>query len=199
MPRILGKAILAGALSLGLLASSWLNAVACTNLSILSGSLQGRQGSAVTLMGHGFDTGSDPIILHWGSLQGPVVAQGHADAFGNFKIAFTVPKQIANGAYVIIATQADKDGQAVFGTPARVSFQVGLPVTAQGQGHHAGQSMAGAPVNAPVTAPTGTQPALPAWMGSIAWIGLLGVLVFGIGLMLFTQEVRRTRRLVPAP
>lgn len=196
MPRYFGKVALVAVMALGLLASSGLNAVACTNLSILSGSLQGRQGSSVTLAGHGFTTGSNPIILHWGSMQGPVIAQGRADAFGNFKATFTVPKDVADGAYVIIATQADKDGQAVFGTPARVSFQVGVPVMAQG--HHAGFVAAGAPVNAPVAAPVFSQPALPSWMGSIALIALLGILVFGIGVMLFTQEVRRTHTLAPA-
>lgn len=198
MPKILGKVFLAAALSAGIIASTGLNAIACTNLSIISGGLQGQQGSSVTLSGHGFDTGSNPIMLHWGSQQGPVVAQGRADAFGNFKISFVVPKQIANGAYVIIATQADKDGQAVFGTPARVSFQVGVPVTAQGQGAHHAPAVAGVPVNAPVAAPVLAQPALPAWMGSIALIALLGVLVFAIGLMLFTAEVRRPRTLVHA-
>ncbi len=190
-----GKVLVAAGMALGLLASSAMSASACTNLSVLSGLLQGRQGSAITFTGHGFDTGSNPIVLHWGSLQGPVIAQSRPDAFGNFKATFNVPKGIANGTYVIIATQADKDGQAVFGTPARVSFQVGLPVAAQG--HHSGTVTAGAPVNAPVAAAVSPS-ALPAWTGSIALIAFLGVLVFAIGILLFTKEVRRAHTLSPA-
>ncbi|MDQ6827093.1 MAG: hypothetical protein M3Z14_07850 [Candidatus Eremiobacteraeota bacterium] len=195
MHKPFAKVFFAAAMAVGLLASSVLSAVACTNLSTLTGSLQGERGSGVTLTGHGFDTGSNPIMLHWGSLQGPVLAQGHADAFGNFKTTFQVPKDIANGSYVIIATQADKTGQPVFGTPARLSFQVGF--TLASAGHHAAPGLAGAPVNAPVAATVANQPMLPAWIGSITLIALLGVLVFGIGVMLFAQEVRRAHTLVP--
>lgn len=196
MSRYVAKAVVAAGMALGLLASTAPSANACTNLSVLSGSLQGRQGSVVTLMGHGFDTGSNPVVLHWGSFQGPVIAQSHSDAFGNFKATFHVPQEVSNGTYVIIATQMDKDGQAVFGTPARVSFQVGIPVALQG--HHSRLATAGSPVNAPVAAPAATQAALPSWMSSIALIALLGLVVFGIGVMLFAQEVRRTRTLLPA-
>ncbi len=195
MHKPFAKVFFAAAMAVGLLASSVVSAVACTNLSTLTGSLQGERGSAITLTGHGFDTGSNPIRLHWGSLQGPVLAQGHADAFGNFKATFQVPKDIANGSYVIIATQADKTGQPVFGTPARLSFQVGL--TLASAGHHAAPGLAGAPVNAPVAPTVANQPVLPSWIGSITLIALLGVLVFGIGVMLFAQEVRRAHTLVP--
>ncbi len=196
MTRYFNKTAVAAALALAMLASSALSASACTNLSVISGVMHGVQGSMITFAGHGFDTGTNPILLHWGSLQGPVVAQSHPDALGSFKATFKVPKDMANGTYVVIATQADKDGVAVFGTPARVSFQVGVPVATQG--HHAGLSTAPSAVNAPVAAPAAVQAALPPWANSIGFIALLGLLMFSIGAMLFSQEVRRVRTLSPA-
>ena len=119
---ISGLAVMAGAV--GLAATAW----ACTALATLEpATTTTSAGANVAVAGSGFAAkGAGPVVVHWGGVAGPVVGQGTADASGNVNVSVAVP-DAAPGQYVLVATQAKSNGEAVYGTPARASIGVKGP------------------------------------------------------------------------
>ncbi|HVM03549.1 MAG TPA: hypothetical protein VM242_00100 [Acidimicrobiales bacterium] len=104
-------------------------AFACTNLATAAvSSSTGRAGETLTFTGSSFAAPEEgappsPVVVHWGSAGGPVLAELAPDARGSVSGSFSVP-QAGPGHFVIVATQVDAEGEPQFGTPARVPFEV---------------------------------------------------------------------------
>jgi hypothetical protein len=178
-------------------------AFACTSLATLTpSSPSGGPGSTVAITGSAFDPAGGPVVLHWNSLQAPAMAQVQPDAGGNISAAVTVPKDATNGYYVIIATQMEKDGTMAFGTPARTSFQVGMPGMSGGSsmGMMHGQTAASGSGSQTLSASTAaSRPAdNTGWVVALASLGVLGIVLFVGGLAFFVSEVRRSTQVAVA-
>jgi len=74
--------------------------------------------------------GVNPVEVHFNSLDGAVVWSGMPDGTGKIAFSFQVPQNAAPGPVTIVATQTDRSGKPVNGTPARTAFEV-LPGKAQ--------------------------------------------------------------------
>ena len=112
-------------------------AYACTGLATVTSSTSAAApGTKVTVSGASFaahdpaDTRTEPAIIRFDSLTGPVVATasptGSADG-GRFSVELTVPA-LAAGNHVLVVTQNGIDGRPAYGTPARQAFTVLAPV-----------------------------------------------------------------------
>ena len=165
-------------------------AFACTNLATLNLSTPtGIPGDVVTMTGSSFRVPTsgptNPVLLHWNGVDGPVLAQAMPDKAGNISATFSVPNG-QPGYYVIVATQRTPAGVDEYGTPARASFQI------LGAG---GQSV----VQQPGTqAPTGvaSDPSSTGIIALTVGLGALGLALFGAGFTAFVRQARR--REVPA-
>ncbi len=166
-------------------------AFACTNLATLNlSSPTGNAGDTVTLTGSSFRVGkapapTNPVVLHWNGVDGPVLAQAMPDKAGNISATFAIP-QGQPGYYVIVATQRNAQGIDEYGTPARASFQILGP---------GGESV----VQQPGTqAPTGvaSDPSSTGIIALTVGLGALGLALFGAGFTAFVRQARR--REVPA-
>lgn len=107
-------------------------AYACTALATLSLSAPaGDPGSSVAVTGSGFAaagaTAAAPVLVHFGGVDGPVLAEAVPDRSGNISAPVVIPRDAAPGAQVIVATQKNARGEAQGGTPARAPFQVTGP------------------------------------------------------------------------
>lgn len=103
-------------------------AYACTSLPTLDlDSPSGLPGQTVTARGSAFGVGNEPVVFHWGSVDGPVLGQAQPGPGGQVSTSFTVPKA-ADGYHVVVATQGDGKGGRVFGTPARAAFEIVSPL-----------------------------------------------------------------------
>src|SRR5947208_10003370 len=117
-------------------------AFACTNLATISlSSGSGHVGDTLTLVGTSFpvpratSTAPTQVVVHWKSIEGPVVATVTPDRTGTISATFTVPPT-EPGNLIIVATQKrpvvnpDTPGAAPVtfvdepGTPARATFRV---------------------------------------------------------------------------
>ncbi len=74
--------------------------------------------------------GVNPVEVHFNSLDGAVMWSGMPNGTGKIAFSFRVPQNAAPGPVTIVATQTDRSGKPVNGTPARTAFEV-LPDTAQ--------------------------------------------------------------------
>jgi hypothetical protein len=191
--RSLTKAVIALSGALAGLAIATSGVLGCTSLATLTPSTpSGDPGSTVTITGHAFDPASNPVVLHWNSAQGPVLGTAQPDASGDIAVTVTIPKDAETGYYVIIGSQTDKTGAPVFGTPARMSFQVGTPAASTAHGNNNPTSGA---VSTPVAVAPNTSPASQSstgWLAAIAVLGVLGVGLFIVGLGFFLREMRRS-------
>jgi hypothetical protein len=140
--RAVGPACAVLALLLGAAATAF----ACSNLATISPSADsGHAGDTITLVGTSFpiprSAGTPPtaVVVHWGSIDGPVVANAVPDRTGTISATFTVPPS-QPGNVVILAVQrravpdanAPPDAPPKFfvdepGTPARATFRVLAP------------------------------------------------------------------------
>lgn len=154
-------------------------ALACTNIATCNISdSSGRPGDRITITGSSFGNSSPagrrtseplPVRIRWNGADGPVLAEVLPDGAGNISAAITIP-DVNPGRYVIFAVQQDRDGYHMYGTPARIAFEV---LTADGR------SAAG---------PTRAAPE-PATDGSSGWelpvmlvvLGILGGTLFLAG------------------
>jgi hypothetical protein len=112
-------------------------AFACTNISTLNISdSSGRPGSAVLITGTSFGNSSPtgrrtttplPVRIRWNGTGGETLAEVLPDAAGNISASVTIPLQAAPGHYVIFAVQQDADGYHMYGTPARIAYEVLTP------------------------------------------------------------------------
>ena len=120
-------------------------AFACSNLATISPSADsGHAGDSITLVGTSFpvprSAGTPPtsVVIHWGAIDGPVVATVVPDRTGTISATFTVPPS-QPGNVVILAVQrrtvpdpnAPDAPPKLFvdepGTPARATFRVLAP------------------------------------------------------------------------
>jgi hypothetical protein len=155
MPRASGgvrrAALLAAVLVFG--ASAWAaSALACTNLATITlSSSSGHVGDTITLIGTSFPVPRSPapnsstpgvpptpVVIHWKSSDGPVLATVTPDRTGTISATFTVPPT-EPGNVVIVALQrrpladpAAPDGPPKayideVGTPARATFRILAP------------------------------------------------------------------------
>lgn len=119
-------------LSAGLLLTS--PAMAGADAATLSLSVTAAHvGDVVIASGSGYTAGPDtppPVVLHWGTVDGPDVAHAVPDAKGGITTLFRVPDG-QPGEGVVVAVQRNVAGADSAGTPARASLQVlpGPPVT----------------------------------------------------------------------
>jgi len=112
-------------------------AFACTNISTLNISdSSGRPGSTVKITGTSFGNSSPagrrtttplPVRIRWNGAEGPTLAEMLPDSAGNISASVTIPPQAAPGHYVIFAVQQDADGYHMYGTPARIAYEVLTP------------------------------------------------------------------------
>jgi hypothetical protein len=121
-------------------------AFACTNLATISlSSGYGRPGDKITIIGSSFPipraasgTAPTPVVLHWKSSEGPVLATAIPDRTGTISATFTVPPS-EPGNVVIVALQRrpivdpalpDESPRGYVdevGTPARATFRILAP------------------------------------------------------------------------
>ncbi len=111
-------------------------AFACTNISTLNISdSSGRPGSTVVITGTSFGNSSPtgrrttsplPVRIRWNGTEGETLAEVLPDTAGNISASVTIPAA-APGHYVIFAVQQDADGYHMYGTPARIAYQVLTP------------------------------------------------------------------------
>lgn len=111
-------------------------AYACTSVATLTDSPgAGVAGSTVTVTGAFYGvhdpadaTTAGPVEIRLGSLTAPVLATATPSGpSGSFTVQVTIPKDAAAGDTFLAATQANPDGTAVYGTPARQAFTVLAP------------------------------------------------------------------------
>lgn len=178
-------------------------AFACANLATLALSTsEGESGATVTVNGASFTSpqpGDDqpptPVVLHWRSEGGPVLAETVPDRLGAISTSFTVPVA-APGVYLVFATQskarwppdAPPDAPAVPaaepGTPARARFEVLASVGTV--------PAARVPV---VDEPSESSPQLDPsiWVALIATLGAVAILLLGSGLVAFLYQSRQAK------
>ena len=137
-------------------------AFACTNISTLNISdSSGRPGDRVLVTGTSFGNSSPtgrrtatplPVRVRWNAVEGPTLAELAPDAAGNISASITIP-DASPGRYVVFAVQQDADGYHMYGTPARIAYEVltpdgrsAPPAEASGVSSSVGGASAGLPV-----------------------------------------------------
>lgn len=180
--KFVNRAMASGAAVLGAAVVTGAAAFACTALATIDAQASAATvGTAVAVTGGSFSAAAGtPVILHWNGVNGTEVARATPDAAGNITATFTVPKADA-GYYTLVATQTNAEGEAVYGTPARQSFQVVGPDGAT-------PAAPAVTPRAPVT-PTSTESG-----GVVALtvvLGAAGLALFGAGLATAVRQGRR--------
>lgn len=172
-----------GVVGAGLLlavSSAW----ACTNLATLNLSqAAGTSGQPITLTGSSFKYATPdaiPVIVHWGSADGPVLATVNPDNLGNISAAITVP-DAQPGYYTLVAVQTVK-GFDYYGTPARAAFQLLSP----GQPANIAPNAVQAGTTGPST--SGSSTGIIALM---VGLGVLGFALFAGGAGAFIRQAGR--------
>ena len=164
-------------------------AFACTSLATLDAPTAAAPvGSNVSVTGASFSAkAGTPVVVHWGGASGPEVARAVPDASGRIAVNFAVPKADP-GFHVLVATQLDAEGKAVYGTPARASFAVAGPDGA------APASPAVAPQQPTSTPSSGTDGVLVLTLA----LGAAGLALFGAGFITTVRHGRRREQPAPA-
>lgn len=164
---------------------------ACIPVAMLNVSpVQVQPGQEVTVTGGPFGSSSfskphNPVVLHFNTVDGPVLATIVPDASGRLSGTFTVPADTKPGNYVVVATQEAQLGDTTWGVPARALLQV------VGAG---GAPVAGDPLAAPVEErPAGLVEDVPVGVGALALValGVAGVAMFGAGMIALASARRR--------
>ncbi len=129
MRRVLALVLLA-------LVGTAAGAFACTNISTLNISdSSGRPGDRVLVTGTSFGNSSPtgrrtttplPVRIRWNAIEGSALAEVAPDGAGNISATVTIP-DAGPGRYVIFAVQQDVDGYHMYGTPARIAYEVLTP------------------------------------------------------------------------
>lgn len=166
-------------------------AFACTNLATLNlSAAAGQAGDTITVTGSSFsvpDEGTVPaVVMTWNGVEGEELASVTPDSAGNVSATFEIPDG-QPGYYVIVASQMDEEGEPMYGTPARASFQILGP---------GGES---------VVQPAAPTPAVAGDAGTsgiiamTAILGVLGLALFGAGFSAFVKQLRGREEPVTAP
>lgn len=197
----MGKRLTATIVSaLAVLLVGAMTAWACTNLATLNLSKSAVQpGETIRLTGSSFKSpaqGGQPVQVHWGTIDGPVLVEAVPGETGSMAASLTVPADASPGHYALVATQlaadpghglsaGENEFAPVFGTPARAAVMVGSPAPFEAEA-----------VSEPLAAPAVAEPASSGVVALMVLLGVLGIGLFGAGLGLFVREIRR--RAVPA-
>jgi hypothetical protein len=183
--------IAAVAIPLAIVSTAW----ACGRLATLKLSRgSARSGTAVTGTGGNYNaTSPNPVVIHFRSRSGPVLATARPDQNSAIAFAFTTPRA-RPGYYSIVATQSLANGTAAAGTPGRAVLRI--------RAAHGASAKASivSPWVTPASSgkgPSGGAPAVahrPVQIPAAALIGggLAFVLLSGGGVMML-RSARRTR------
>lgn len=160
-------------------------AFACTNISTLNLSdSAGRPGESVLVTGASFGNSSPtgrrtttplPVRIRWNSVEGPTLAEVAPDGTGNISASITIP-EASPGRYVIFAVQQDADGYHMYGTPARIDYEVLTP-----------EGRSAPPLGAPAATPSGGSAGTADLPLALVVLGLLGGALFVVGFVSFAQ------------
>ncbi|HVL91780.1 MAG TPA: hypothetical protein VM264_00380 [Acidimicrobiales bacterium] len=183
--RLLNRTMVAGMVAAAAATVSGAAAFGCTALATIDAQAAAAPvGTAVAVTGASFSTaaGASPVVFHWGGATGAEVARATPDAAGNVTATFTVPQADA-GYHTLVATQQDAKGEAVYGTPARYSFQVLGPD---------GQAPA-APSAAPVPPATPTSSDSGGVVALTLVLGAAGLTLFGAGAATVVRQGRQAK------
>lgn len=166
-------------------------AFACTNISTLNISdSSGRPGERVLVTGTSFGNSSPtgrrtttplPVRIRWNAVEGPTLAELAPDGAGNISASITIP-DAAPGRYVIFAVQQDTDGYHMYGTPARIAYEIITPD---------GRSAAPTEVAAVSSSAGGSSANLPA---ALVVLGALGGALFVVGFISFARLLKPGER-----
>ena len=166
-------------------------ASACTNISTLNISdSSGRPGDRVLVTGTSFGNSSPtgrrtatplPVRVRWNAVEGPTLAELAPDAAGNISASITIP-DASPGRYVIFAVQQDADGYHMYGTPARIAYEVLTP-----------DGRSAPPTEAAAVSPSagGSAASLP---GALVVLGSLGGALFVVGFISFARLLKPGER-----
>ena len=171
-------------------------AFACTNISTLNISdSSGRPGDRVLVTGTSFGNSSPtgrrtstplPVRVRWNAVEGPTLAELAPDAAGNISASITIP-DATPGRYVIFAVQQDADGYHMYGTPARIAYEVLTPDGRSAPPTEAAgvsSSTGGASASLPVT---------------LVVLGTLGGALFVVGFVSFARLLKPGQRAAASP
>jgi hypothetical protein len=171
-------------------------AFACTNISTLNISdSSGRPGSTVLITGTSFGNSSPtgrrtttplPVRIRWNGTEGVPLAEVLPDTAGNISASVTIPPQAAPGHYVIFAVQQDADGYHMYGTPARIAYEV---LTPDGRP---------APPAAASAEPTGPESGTSDLPVALVVLGVLGGALFVAGFAAFVRLLSPGAGAVPS-
>ena len=166
-------------------------AFACTNISTLNISdSSGRPGDRVLVTGTSFGNSSPtgrrtatplPVRVRWNAVEGPTLAELAPDTAGNISASITIP-DASPGRYVIFAVQQDADGYHMYGTPARIAYEVLTP-----------DGRSAPPTEATAVSPSagGSAANLPV---ALVVLGGLGGALFVVGFISFARLVKPGER-----
>lgn len=169
-------------------------AYACTNLSTLNLSQgAGAPGTTFSATGSSFAPNA-PVLLHWNSPTGSVIAKVNASPAGAFAATAKVPAATAPGEYTVVATQMSQ-GAPTFGTPARAAFQVAGP-----GGSTASAAQNSAPTSNPLASVASSGSGVSGGLLAVTIIlAVLGISLFGFGAAGYVRQRRKAEAPVPAP
>lgn len=169
-------------------------AYACTNLATLNLSQgSGVPGTTFSATGSSFSPNA-PVLLHWNSPTGSVIAKVNATPTGAIAATAKVPSATAPGEYTVVATQTVQ-GAPAFGTPARAAFQVAGP-----GGATASPSQAGAQPSNPLASVASSGSGVSGGLLAVTIIlAVLGISLFGFGAAGYVRQRRKAEAPVPAP
>jgi len=188
--KVLNRAMASGIVALTAAAVTGAAAFGCTALATISSATAAAPvGNSVALTGSSFSgaAAAAPVIFHWNGVNGPEVARATPNAAGDVSTNFTVPKADA-GYHTIVATQQNAKGEAVYGTPARQSFQVVGPD---------GRAPAAPAVAQPPASPTTSSDSSGVAALTFA-LGAAGLALFGAGATTMVRQSRRQAKPVAA-
>ena len=176
MRRRLGLFLIFGAaIPLVVAASAW----ACAALATLRlDTRAAAPGTEVSGVGRNYSPAGSFVTVRLGGRKGPVLWEGPpAGSRGNIRPTFEVPA-VKPGSYVIVATQSTATGAPVAGTPGRAALRITRTSAGSSQAPASswaspGPSGPGGPEAAPA-ARNGDAPVLPALMGVVLSLALLG-------------------------
>ena len=175
-------------------------AFACSNLATIAPSAEsGHPGDTITIVGTSFpvprSAASAPtsVVIHWGSIDGNVVATAVPDRAGTISATFTVPaSQPGNVVILAVQRRAVPDPSAPDaaptslvdepGTPARATFRVLAP------GEAGLQSTSGADF-----AVTSTDDGATATVVLMVLFGAVSLSLFAGGVIAFLHQVASKR------
>ena len=193
MDRSVKRLTLGVAGGLGVMAALSIGAVvafACISMAMLNltpNTVSPGQSVTASIQGISANPGQTipPVVFHWQTLNGPVLATANPGAFGT-TATFTVPSVQSSGDYLVVATQVQQTGSSTWGMPARAVLHV--QVSGSSGGSTLGNTVPATTNTAGLSTSSSLSPGLLALIG----IGVAAVAVSLVGLA--TWGVARSPR-----